>query len=136
MKSLLAGLLLVTLSPFSLGAVQGALGATSTGSFSITLVIPPKVAFTRTSMELNRLPKDFCLNGTGISHYSTSVMPDRITRELPDVSPVLINEAGQKIALNDEPVIANTRHCNRQLLMPADRNTSSDSVQTLLIAPE
>lgn len=59
--------------PMAVAATQGSLGETSSGSFSIRLVIPPKLQVVTEPSQ----PGSACIKGRGIDYYSATLLPER-----------------------------------------------------------
>ncbi len=124
MRELLAFSLLLLCFPL-IASTQGSLGKTSSGSFSITLVIPPRITPREIPESLQLAPTSkesathLCVTGTGINQYSTSVLPPRIPSERPATVPLLNRADGQIISLNEAPksyTSHNPSDCPREFL--------------------
>ena len=103
-----------------LAASQGTLGSTSTGSFTIRLVIPPRLEVTAQPLSTDKTSTPFCINGRGIDYYSTSLLPIR----------------GSLQSGTPAPKHSTHTSCQNQLLVPTTRSAKAPYPPTVLIAPE
>ncbi len=134
MKSSLATLLLWCIAVPVIAVTQGRLGSESSGSFTISLRVHPKVNLENPVTELTSEPTALCISGNGVNQFSMSVMPDRGTDDMPSTIPVLLTASGEEVPLNDS-VLSDNNDCDQQsLVMPKTENTEDHL--TLLIAPE
>ena len=114
------------------GAVQGTLGTSSSGSLTITLVIPPRLATLRSSV--NDTPAvligaggrsdEVCISNRGLGRFSTAELPLR------NASGSMTN---RKLIMRRS---AGTLHCMNSFAPSLPAGPASRYPKTILIAPE